>query len=212
MKCSIDSLYICVDDLERAVAFYEDFFEQKIKDKTSLGGHFDIHGFRFHLFAYKEVHEAHSYGSNCLPSVCFENLATLKNKISGKEICFPLTKIGKNWVAEFVDSEGNHIEVYTKIQDAADSAQKNPEHSKLELLGNLQKIHTTEMGAERIRRNLSLSGETDVVEWCKNKIEEKDTSISRNGKNWYIESSGCIITVNAYSFTIITAHKGGQNA
>ena len=29
MTCHIDSLYIIVDDLERAVAFYEDFFEQK---------------------------------------------------------------------------------------------------------------------------------------------------------------------------------------
>ena len=33
----------------------------------------------------------------------------------GKEVCFPLTKIGKNWVAEFVDSERNHIEVYTAL-------------------------------------------------------------------------------------------------
>lgn len=39
----------------------------------------------------------------------------MQKKLKGKEICFPLTKIEKNWVAEFVDSEGNHIEVYTEI-------------------------------------------------------------------------------------------------
>lgn len=117
MTCHIDSLYIIVDDLERAVAFYEDFFEQKILNKSELGGYFDINGFRFHLFAYKKVSESHTYGSNCLPSICFHSLEELNKKISGKEICFPLTKIGKNWVAEFVDSEGNHIEVYTPAEE-----------------------------------------------------------------------------------------------
>ncbi len=116
MNCRIDSLYIIVDDLKRATAFYEDFFEQKICNKSTLGGYFDIDGFRFHLFAYKEVSEPHIYGSNCLPSICFETLEELNRKITGKELCFPLTKIGNNWVAEFVDSEGNHIEVYTKAE------------------------------------------------------------------------------------------------
>lgn len=45
------------------------------------------------------------------------NIEELKRKISDKEICFPVTRIGKNWVAEFVDSEGNHIEVYTRIEE-----------------------------------------------------------------------------------------------
>lgn len=31
--------------------------------------------------------------------------------------------------------------------------------------------------------------------------------IERRGKNWYISTDNCIITVNAYSYTIITAHK-----
>ena len=35
----------------------------------------------------------------------------LEHKLSGIEICFPLTRINGNWVAEIVDSEGNHIEV-----------------------------------------------------------------------------------------------------
>ncbi|MCK9170106.1 MAG: DUF3781 domain-containing protein [Treponema sp.] len=31
--------------------------------------------------------------------------------------------------------------------------------------------------------------------------------ITRKGKNWYAEINDCIITVNAYSCSIITAHK-----
>ncbi len=30
---------------------------------------------------------------------------------------------------------------------------------------------------------------------------------TRKGKNWYVDADNCVITVNAYSFTIITAHK-----
>jgi len=75
-----------------------------------------------------------------------------------------------------------------------------------ELLNNLDKLHTTELGVVRIKRNLSLDTD-NVVEWCKDKIKSSSAIITRNGKNWYVNVDNCIITVNAYSFTIITAHK-----
>lgn len=75
-----------------------------------------------------------------------------------------------------------------------------------ELLQNSDKLHTTELGVMRIKRNLSLDTD-DVVAWCKNKMELPDAMITRNGKNWYISVDGCVITVNAYSYTIITAHR-----
>jgi len=74
-----------------------------------------------------------------------------------------------------------------------------------ELLSNLDKIHTTELGVERIRKNLGLDTE-DVVKWYKEKTEKAD-DMFRKGKNWYVHVDDCIITINAYSFTIITAHK-----
>ena len=75
-----------------------------------------------------------------------------------------------------------------------------------ELLNHLDKLHTTELGVVRIKRNLAL--DTDhVVEWCRTRISSVEASISRKGKNWYIAVDGCIITVNAYSYTIITAHR-----
>ena len=78
-----------------------------------------------------------------------------------------------------------------------------------ELLDNLDKLHTTPMGVERIRRNLSLGAEIDdTAAWCKMQIESPEAAITRKGKNWYCSIGGCIITVNAYSYTIITAHKG----
>ncbi len=75
------------------------------------------------------------------------------------------------------------------------------------LIENIEKVHTTEMGVDRIRRNLGL-GEIDVVEWCRERILEPNAIIERHGKNWYVHIDGCVITVNANSYTIITCHKG----
>lgn len=75
-----------------------------------------------------------------------------------------------------------------------------------DLILNIDKLHTTEMGVERIKRNLSIDVD-NVVDWCKERILDCDTVIERRGKNWYARANGCIITVNAHSYTIITAHK-----
>ena len=78
------------------------------------------------------------------------------------------------------------------------------------LLDNIEKIHTTEMGADRIRRNLALgktAPDSAPVEYCRKKILSPGCNIYRQGKNWYCEIDGIRITVNSYSYTIITAHK-----
>ena len=74
------------------------------------------------------------------------------------------------------------------------------------LLENLDRVHTTEMGVDRIRRNMKL-GDIDVVSWCKEKILDKSAEIERRGKNWYVQDNECIITVNASSYTRITVHR-----
>lgn len=74
-----------------------------------------------------------------------------------------------------------------------------------DLLINLDRLHTTELGILRISRNLQLNEE--VVSWCKENIIKFQDTIERRGKNWYISNDEWIITVNAHSYTIITAHK-----
>ena len=74
-----------------------------------------------------------------------------------------------------------------------------------ELINNINKIHTTELGIVRIKRNLELETD-DVVNWCKQEIKRAD-EIYRKGKNWYVSGKGFTITINAHSYTIITAHK-----
>ena len=73
------------------------------------------------------------------------------------------------------------------------------------LLNNINKVHTTKMGIDRIKKNLKL-GTNEVVEYCKNKVLDKNCNIYKQGKNWYCEVDNIIITINSYSYTIITAH------
>ncbi|MBO5138612.1 MAG: DUF3781 domain-containing protein [Bacilli bacterium] len=74
------------------------------------------------------------------------------------------------------------------------------------LLNNLDKVHTTLMGIDRIKRNLSLS-DADVVSFCIDMIKDSSSVITRRGKNYYILVFDVVITVNAHSYTIITAHR-----
>jgi len=74
------------------------------------------------------------------------------------------------------------------------------------LISNLDKVHTTTMGIERIKKNLDLDVD-DVVAWCRQNINNTNSIITRKGKNWYVKIDNCEITVNVYSYTIITAHK-----
>ncbi|MBP5367695.1 MAG: DUF3781 domain-containing protein [Bacteroidales bacterium] len=71
---------------------------------------------------------------------------------------------------------------------------------------NIDRIHTTPMGADRILKNLKLT-DTDPVAFCKAQILSPNCRIYKDGKNFYCEINGIKITVNSFSYTIITAHK-----
>lgn len=73
-----------------------------------------------------------------------------------------------------------------------------------ELIVNIDKLHTTINGIDRIKKNLKLN--EDVVSYCKKKILDKNSYIYKQGKNWYCQIDNIIITINSYSYTIITAH------
>ena len=76
---------------------------------------------------------------------------------------------------------------------------------KNDITKNIDKIHSTELGILRIKRNLELETD-DVMNWCKQKIM-KMNKIYKIGKNWYVSDKNIVLTINADSYTIITAHK-----
>ena len=75
---------------------------------------------------------------------------------------------------------------------------------KSNMLHNIDKLHTTNLGVERIKKNLNING--DVVNYLKNKILDKNCVITKKGKNYYCMIDNIIITVNSYNYCIITAH------
>jgi len=79
------------------------------------------------------------------------------------------------------------------------------DNAKNDLISNLDKIHTTELGVLRLKRNLNLQTD-DVIKWCVKKIKQAD-KIVKKGKNLYVHVDDFILTVNAGSFTVITAHR-----
>ena len=76
---------------------------------------------------------------------------------------------------------------------------------KEELLKNVNKIHTTEMGVGRIQKNLEISEEP--VSYSISKLKKESSKVYKQGKNYYVEVDDGRITINSSSFTIITAHK-----
>lgn len=102
---------------------------------------------------------------------------------------------------EFLTSLFNMM--YNELPEPKKGTSKN---DSTELLSNIDKLHTTAMGVDRIKKNLGIT-EDDVVEFCRNKILSSRCDILKRGKNWYCSIDGIIITVNSFSYTIITAHR-----
>ena len=79
-----------------------------------------------------------------------------------------------------------------------------PIHDPNQLIDRIDNIHTTELGAVRISRNIGIDRES-VVNWCK-QVLVRANRIVRKGKNWYVYGDNAVITINSHSHTIITAH------
>lgn len=113
----LNSAYLCVKNMDRAIAFYEKFLEQPVKVKDEIFSIFDFNGFRLCLFAPDKVKEKVTYGDNCLLSFEVDDMDELIKKLKelNAKIVYPLTKIGNNSVLEFRDTEGNDVEMYCKL-------------------------------------------------------------------------------------------------
>lgn len=75
---------------------------------------------------------------------------------------------------------------------------------KNKLLANIDKIHTTDLGIQRISKNLKIENQ-DVVDYCIKLIEDSNSAVTKKGKNFYVNINDKELTINSSSFTIITA-------
>ncbi|MGV8984355.1 VOC family protein [Clostridium sp.] len=117
LNFALNSIYICVKDMNRAIDFYEKLFEQSVEKRDEVFSVFNIDGFRFCLFNNNKVQEKVEWGDNCLPSFEVNDMNKLMDRLEilSAKIVFPVTKINDNLVLEFKDTEGNDIEAYCRI-------------------------------------------------------------------------------------------------
>ena len=97
--------------------------------------------------------------------------------------------------------------IYDKIEGYASLLFNNNVEIKdpsIILRMNVNRIHTTELGYERIGRVLNYN---DNINYIKNVITDYKSNIIKNGKNYYIEYNGYNICVNSNSYTVITVKK-----
>ncbi len=73
------------------------------------------------------------------------------------------------------------------------------------LVSNIDKVHTTILGKERIKNNLELDID-DIINYIKNKIIKKESTVYKKGKNLYCEIDKIRVTINSYNYCIITCH------
>lgn len=74
------------------------------------------------------------------------------------------------------------------------------------LINNINKIHTTKLGINRLKNNLNIDC-IDINKFCIDKILKQNCLIKRQGKNFYCYIDNIKIVINASSYTIITAKK-----
>ncbi len=84
------------------------------------------------------------------------------------------------------------------------------ENNPMVLHSDINKIHTTELGFQRIRKNLaeraeSLKEDSALIDFFKKLISSSDCKITRKGKNWYCQKDGIVLTVNGFNYCVITA-------
>ena len=77
---------------------------------------------------------------------------------------------------------------------------------KHNIINRLDELHTTKLGAQRIRENINFPVGDDLIANCRQIIVDSEKVIQR-GKNYYVYYGNVVLTVNVRTMTIITAHE-----
>ena len=111
----MNSLYVTVEDFNRAKVFYENvIFERKPSLTTDRFVFFDLDGFLFGLFNPAVTGEEVRFGNNCVPTLEVAELETFHQRLrdSGVDIVMPLQEVNETVIFQCSDSKGNVLEFY----------------------------------------------------------------------------------------------------
>jgi predicted enzyme related to lactoylglutathione lyase len=110
----IDSLYVGVKDMKRAISFYEKLFGKKAEEASERFTSFDISGMTFALYNSKKDGAEMRFGNNCVPNIQVEDAYKEYERIQfiGGKPLDGMEEIEGMKIFQFLDTEGNVIEFY----------------------------------------------------------------------------------------------------
>lgn len=110
----LNSMYVSVEDMERAIEFYKKFFEREPANINKRFTNFDLDGFSFGLYAPAVDDEELTLGNNCVPNFKVTNVAEEYNRIKKftSIIDDEIKDYGDVKLFQLKDSEGNILEIY----------------------------------------------------------------------------------------------------
>ncbi len=113
----INSLYVTVKDMQRAIDFYQKFFgieldRNKIEDRYNA---FVVNGFYFGLYNPAVEGEELILGNNVVPNIEVDSAEETFNLVKELEveIISEIKPVGSLKIFQFKDTEGNIIEIYS---------------------------------------------------------------------------------------------------
>ena len=117
-KLTVNALYVCVFDMQRARHFYETrIFGRPPVSNSDRFSAFDINGFLFCLFAPAVEGEPHQIGNNCVATIETDDLDSLLQSCEQSDIRIhrpPRTVDGMR-LFQILDSEDNIVEFYQQL-------------------------------------------------------------------------------------------------
>ena len=118
MKPQVKAIYVAVQDMDRAVKFYEDVFGVKVSSKDERMSSFGFKNVTFLLYNPKIDGETISSGNNVVPNIQVEDVNKMLELIKSKncKIVLPLEKTGEYYLFQARDTEGNIIEFYQTLK------------------------------------------------------------------------------------------------
>lgn len=112
----LSSVYVGVEDMERALAFYREVFGVEPEQVEERFSTFEFGATGFGL--YDASHDGHEFefGDNCVPNFEVEDVEVAHERIAATRaelVHDDILEVGDYRTFQFVDTEGNTIEVFS---------------------------------------------------------------------------------------------------
>ncbi len=106
----LNSLYVTVEDMDRALRFYEKLFQKKAEVKNERYSYFELGPISFGLYNSAAEGETVKKGENCVPNFEVKGLQTWYQRVKTiSPDVGPIISADNMRLFQFRDSEGNAL-------------------------------------------------------------------------------------------------------